>query len=61
MPSVTDLLHEALPKGAPRAGKCTWCTFCSDALLYLQYLKAKDAGRQEVEWVNDTVSIIEFE
>jgi hypothetical protein len=48
-------------RGAPRAGKRMWCTFCSDALLYLQYLNAKDTGRQDVEWVNDTVSIIAFE
>jgi hypothetical protein len=41
--------------------KCTWCTFCSDTLLYLQYLKTKDTGRQEVEWVNNTVSIIASE
>jgi hypothetical protein len=25
-------------------------------MLYLQHMKAKDAGKQEVEWVNDIVN-----
>jgi hypothetical protein len=32
-------------------------TICSDALVYLQHLKAKNTGRRKVKRVNDAVSI----
>jgi hypothetical protein len=32
-------------------------TICWDALLFLQHLKTKGTGRQELKWLNDAVNI----